>query len=301
MDIIVGFNNEPSNRDALALGQALASTLGANLVVATIYPVAFDYPGAGHVDAEWRAFVIEQAEETLAWARKHVTNPDDVSFVAHGHRSSGVGLSQIAAKRGAAIIVIGSAPGGSEGRITGGSTADQLFHGAPSPVAVAPQGYHCWAPEEIHRFVVAYQRTRESDHCLAATLEAYRRSDMAGRVQLHVLTLVERVTKIYSSRLGHNAEDQVMATLREQAAVGLRHASKVAAEAGVEATTSVVEGDKVVTSLSKFDWHSGDVFVLGSTDTGPIKRVFLGDMTYKLIRAATVPVVVVPRRANLPD
>ena len=68
----------------------------------------------------------------------------------HPHRSSGVGLAEVASSRHAQIIVIGSAPGGSSGRIHGGSTSDQLLHGSPVPVAIAPHGYREWALLRSH-------------------------------------------------------------------------------------------------------------------------------------------------------
>jgi len=42
-------------------------------------------------------------------------------------------------------------------------------------------------------------------------------------------------------------------------------------------------------------WHREDLLVCGSSNLGPVRRVLLGDMTFRLLRAATVPVLVAPR------
>lgn len=301
MEIVVGVTPDPQSRDALALGLALAKTLGAKVVLASIYPVAYNYVSMANVDAEWHKFLIEQANETLDEYREDLCDVEDVEFHVYGHKSSGVGLIQVAQARGSAMIVIGSAPGGSSGRITGGSTSDQLFHGSPVPVAIAPQEYRQSAPDQIGRAVIAYQRTPESDHCLDVAVTVFTQRGLTDSVKLHLVTVVERVTRIYGSRLGRGAEDQVLESLREDARGSHALARTRIGASGIDVTASIIEGDNVVAALSKFDWADDDVLLMGSTDRGPIRRVLLGDMTYKLLRAATVPVIVIPRSAEIRD
>ena len=190
MEILVGVNLGSQSGDALALASALATTLDADLVVANVYPVAYNYVSPAHVDAEWQGFLLEQAEEALAWARQQLGDRDRVSYVIHPHRSSGVGLAEIATARHSQIIVIGSAPGGSSDRIHGGSTSDQLLHGSPVPVAIAPHGYRKWAPAAIARANVAYRPTHESDHCLDVTVEALIRNGFDVSATLLLFTVI---------------------------------------------------------------------------------------------------------------
>jgi nucleotide-binding universal stress UspA family protein len=42
-------------------------------------------------------------------------------------------------------------------------------------------------------------------------------------------------------------------------------------------------------------WSDGDLLVVGSSRLGPLARVFLGSTATRIVRAAPVPVVVVPR------
>ncbi len=304
MEIVVGISQGASSADALALGTALSHALDADLVVVNVFPVAYNYVSPAHVDAEWQGFLIEQAEESLAWAREQLGNRDRVSYVIHPHRSSGVGLAEVATKRHSQIIVIGSAPGGSEGRISGGSTSDQLLHGSPVPVAIAPHGYREWAPREIACANVAYQQTRESDHCLNVTVDALARHDRNLTTTLQLVTVLERVTRIYGSRLGRHAEDQVLIALREQAGAALAKAVarvQPVAAGDDQIPTLILEGDNVTNALAKHDWDDADIIITGSTGAGPLRRVFLGDMAYKIIRGATIPVMVVPRSATPKD
>ena len=64
---------------------------------------------------------------------------------------------------------------------------------------------------------------------------------------------------------------------------------------GLSITGSVVEGDTAGRAMSRFDWQDSDVFVAASSSLGVLSRVFLGDLTHKLLRACTVPAVVLPR------
>jgi len=304
VEIVVGVTPDPQSHDALALGAALARTLRDTLVLVNVYPVAYNYASIANVDAEWHKFLKEQANETLDEFREALRDDysdlEGVDFAIHGHRSSGVGLIQVAESRNSSMIVIGSAPGGSSGRINGGSTSDQLLHGSPVPVAIAPQDYRRSARDSIGRAVLAYQWTPESEHCLDVTIASFAKRGLPSAVEVHLLTVVERVTRFARSRLGSNAESQVLAVLHEQARAAHAIACAKVSAAGIRASATVVEGDSVLAALSKFDWFSDDIFVMGSTDRGAIRRVLLGDMTYKLLRAATVPVVVIPRGSEIP-
>ncbi len=77
---------------------------------------------------------------------------------------------------------------------------------------------------------------------------------------MHLLTVVLRMMRILGARIGRDPERAVM------------------------------QG-----AMSHFDWQDSDVFVAASSSLGVLSRVFLGDLTHKLLRASTVPAVVLPR------
>jgi nucleotide-binding universal stress UspA family protein len=51
-------------------------------------------------------------------------------------------------------------------------------------------------------------------------------------------------------------------------------------------------------ALNDIEWHDGDLLLIGSSESGPVARVFLGSRAAKIIRHTPVPVLVVPRGAT---
>lgn len=296
MEIVIGTTPDAAGDDAVALGIAAARTFHGVPVLTHIYATPYDYPSMATVDAEWRAYLREQAERVVHDAREglgELTDVPRVETTVHGHRSSGMGLAEVAQSRGADYIAIGSAPGGSADRLQTGSTADRLFHGSPVPVLMAPHGYRRICPDRIGRLVVAYQLTPESERAadLAPQVAA------AGGVPLHLVTVIERVRPFYGTGLGPEAELPVLQALREEAASALARAAETAVAAGIDDVSyEVVEGAGIASALARVSWRDDDLLVIGSSGRGPLRRVFLGDMSFKLLRAAPVATMVLPRR-----
>ncbi|MBJ7350974.1 MAG: universal stress protein, partial [Rhodococcus sp.] len=64
---------------------------------------------------------------------------------------------------------------------------------------------------------------------------------------------------------------------------------------GIEGLESVVaDGSTLDEAVGNLEWKPGDVLLLGSSRLATPKRVFLGSSAAKILRAAPVPVVVVP-------
>lgn len=293
MELLVGCTGDDGSRDAVALGAALARTFDASLVLAHVRPPAWSVPGSGKVDAEWDGYLQSRSEVILNEARRDAEDELaglGVTEVVGQHRSSGTGLAELAERRGSDGIVIGSAPGGSDGRVGGGSTSDQLLHGSPVPVTLATAGFRRRAPERFTRAVVAYEVGAASGHALQV---AIRYAESAG-LAVHLVTLLVR-TRVYGSKLGSSAEAGVIQELR-RSAVAAHGAVAAEQPAGVTLTSEVVLGDDVTSALAQVSWQPEDLFVVGSSTRGPLQRVFLGDTTFKLVRAASTPVVVAPRQ-----
>ena len=62
-------------------------------------------------------------------------------FVVHQSTSIPTGLTDLAAKHEADLVVVGSSSSGLLGRVGLGSVTDRLVHTAAVPVAIAPRGY----------------------------------------------------------------------------------------------------------------------------------------------------------------
>ncbi len=292
MEIIVGVAPDESGDDAVALGAVLSRLLDASIVLAFVHPPTMEYPSMGNVDAEWTAFLAERAEAALHRGREALRADWGIAASASvvvQYASVGHGLRNLAESRGADVIAIGPGSHHTDGRVSLGSVAHSLLHGGPAAVALAPEGYRETAPEHISRLVVGFQDTAESigaaEMCVAIA--------GAHALPVQLLTVVLRMTRILGARVGRDPERMVMDSLRareEQAQFAFveRQAAHV--------TGAVVMGDTAEKGMARFAWEDGDVFVAASSDLGPISRVFLGDTTHKLIRACTVPAIVLPRR-----
>lgn len=290
MKVAIGVVPGESGDDALALGGILCQALGAEPVLVHIHPAAYDYTSRGHVDAEWEAYLVAESQALLDRAAADavdfgIVDPETVIF---GHRSSGVGLAEVAERMGIDLIVIGSAPGASNGRFQIGSTADQLLHGSHVPVALAPSFFRGIRPASLGRVVAAFQNSGESRAAAATAADLARR---AG-IPLTLLTILIR-HRMYGSAIRHG-EDLVMEQLHKDVAAEQHRVRDEVCE-GLPTDCVILSGDDTFSAMRRYDWEGDELLVLASATGGVVRRVFLGDMTYKLIRATTVPAVVLPR------
>jgi nucleotide-binding universal stress UspA family protein len=250
-----------------------------------------DYPSMGNVDAEWEAFLRQRSHDALTHAASILRDDwsiGEVDTLVVARSSVGHGLRDAADEVGALVIVIGPGSEGVDGHLALGSVAHTLLHGGAAAVALAPEGYREIAPESIQRLVVGFQDTPESEYAVGIAESVARPHDLP----LHLLTVVLRMTRILGARIGRDPERMVMEALMEHE----RAAQQGFLErSGLPATGSVVEGDTAGRAMSRFDWQDSDVFVAASSSLGLLSRVFLGDLTHKLLRACTVPAVVLPR------
>jgi nucleotide-binding universal stress UspA family protein len=254
--------------------------------------------GIGAVDAEWRAFLSAETERLLddCHARLLAWAPElTVERAVGENRGSGRGLAAIAERHGASAVVIGPAPGGRAGRVALGSTGDQLLHGSPVPVVLATRGFAERTPPGFARCTIAYQREPHRPGVLGCGVEFARRL----HADLRLLTLVLRPVRLYSGKQHQAAEHQVLRAVREQGRLDLAAAR---AEIGVPADLELAEGDDVRAALDAVLW-ADDLLVCASSTVGPLRRVFVGDVSHKIVRNARTPVMVLPHgvRADVWD
>jgi len=286
MKILVGVVPDASGSDAMALAGVLSRSLGGDVLIAHVYAAPSAQSGKRKVDAEWVAYLRADAEAVVADAAGAAPRYGLTQFetAVHGHKSSGVGLDELAQRIGADVIVIGSAPGASNGRFLIGSTADQLLHGSHVPVAVAPAGYRRVHPDVLGRLVVAFQDTTESHKALEWAAEH------RGDRRLTALTVLLR-HRVMGSNLAFDGEGLVSRQLEEDARVALGAALRAL---DTDADSELTIGDDASSAMGRVQWHGDELLVLASGGS-VLRRVFLGDMTYKLVRATPVPAIVLPR------
>lgn len=290
--VLCGYMPDRRGRDALALAALFARMADAELVLANVYPPAWPVPNQGAVDAEWRRFLAERSEEALAHAVRQLAEWDGppARTIVRVERGSGRGLAAVAEREDADLVIIGSAPGGPRRRVAVGSTADQLLHGSPVPVLLAPKGYASAPPESFTRVTLAYRGSPADRVACRVAGRVAARLDLSLRV-VHVLI---RATRFFGASVGFDVEAPVLRAAREAAEADLAEllgGLDVSARVGTE----VLEGDDVAGALASTDWEPGELMVCGSSASGPLRRVFLGDMSLKLVRNAPCPVMVLPR------
>ena len=256
--VVVGYTHDSGGREALALGAAISRVTGGELTVTTIYPP--QSPG-----------LAVEAQANLAHAAG-LLGEVPAEYLTFESRGSGRGLSVLAGRIRADLIVIGSNGRGRHGRIALGSTADHLLHLSSEAVMVVPSGYV--PPAEPTRLTLCYVHRPQCDEAV----ERGARAALRLGVPLRLLTL------------DLHAEDQ--SRLRDDLALAIRLAWEGTT---IEAEAEIAEGHDVEAALGRVGWLPGELLLCASSEDAQVHRVFLGEITMKVLRASPCPVVVLPR------
>ncbi|NDU77609.1 universal stress protein [Actinomadura sp. DSM 109109] len=258
--VLAGYVPDAGGREALELARGIVALTGGRLSVAHVHPP--DLPAA----AGEAGTLLEQVADILEG------EPADL-LVQEG-RSVGRGLTVLASRIGADLIVVGSPEGGARGRIGVGAAADHLLHSATEAVMLAPSGYR---PDELSRITVMYVRRPQCDEAVIRAAQAAERLE----VPLRLVTLA--------------VGDVNPEPLRDDLALAIRLALDSAELVPEDVTAEVAEGDDVADALDDVDWPEGELLVCASSEDAAAHRVFLGEVALKVLRAAPCPVTVLPR------
>ena len=281
-------------RDALGLGRMLARTGDVTLTVCVVVPRTWDYPSPARVDAEYAAFLKQYAEDAIAEAREFLGDSVRAEYTTSSASSASEGLIATATEAGAALIALGSARHGPMGRITVGGIANEMLHISPVPVALAPRGYRPSSGARLRRVTCAFSGSTQSRSAFDAAVQLSRRH----AVPLRLTTIVIRDRQMYPSQVGYDAERLVVEQWRAQAREAQEKALATLPN-DVSVETGIVDGQNWEDALDSLPWEDGEMLVVGSSRLGPVARVFLGSSATKIIRSSPVPVLVVPRSADV--
>lgn len=291
MKLVVGVADDATSVDALAYAATLAGTYDTHVTLVTVSATADEYindhldPRMGQGRADEQARLVDGLAEVMQ-SRFGVR----AQTVVHHHRSLGTGLSEIAADLDADMVIVGSGPGGSIGRFSMGSTTNALLHRSAVPLVLVPNGYARHPVSRVGRVLVAFAQGQEGEAALARGAALARAAD----VPLRVLTILVR-HRVYGSDLGADAEGGVLTASLEMLREHQRHALSLTDTDGLEISNDVLVGDSPLAAMSREDWDTGDLLVVASGSGGLLRRVFLGDTNYKILRASTVATMVLPR------
>ena len=294
MTLVVGLGGAERSGGALALGAVLARSANEDLVVSTVTPHGWDVPSLARVDAEYTAYLAEQARDALAAARERLGDDIRARFEERSAKSVPAGILDAARATEASLVVLGSSTHGALGRVTLGSVTDRLLHSAHVPVAMAPRGYRPRADAVVGRITYAYDGTPGLD---PTVLRVAALAAKTGAT-LRLASFGVRPEGMVTAGIGAHAEDQMLAAWRAETA----DAQELVREHLIKESATPLPVETVIgigagwsAALETVEWGDCDVLVLGSSQEGLLARVFIGSRATKIITRAPVPVVVVPR------
>lgn len=293
MTIVVGYTEQDSGTSALELAGMLARSTGEPLVVTVVVAIPHAGGGPDFVDGDYLGPLTQWAEAVLESARTNLPADIEASFEVRQATSIPRGLLELADDSNASALVIGSSSKGSLGRITLGSITDRLVHAAPLPVLLAPRGFRAADTSRIRRVSIAFGGSSGGAHLASA---GSRWADSIG-ASLRAVSFAVRPPKRLFGSVEESADDLVVNewVARTQAALA-EDLSAVDPALSDRLMASLAVGDGVSWGKAIWDvpWHEGDLLVVGPSSSAPAARLFLGSRASKIVRAAPVPVLMVP-------
>ena len=277
MTVVVGHPADLEERgDAhVRLAGMLARTAGDDVVVATVTARGFPDP---RVDREYRMWVADltRSRQGRAVHALREAGVADVRAVAVEAPSVPAGLVTVVGQVGGSLLVLGRE----------GAVPEHLLRSSPVPLALAARA---GAPgERVTRLTCTWAGTDRSRAALAWA----RRAAAEWAVPLRLVTFAPERDPLLPSETGLHVEREVSSAWARQAQLEL---DAVAAELPGSPETLVARGSGWPGAVGAAGWSDGDLLVVGSSRLGPLARVFLGSTATRIVRAAPVPVVVVPR------
>ncbi|WP_182840916.1 universal stress protein [Corynebacterium falsenii] len=188
-------------------------------------------------------------------------------------------------------IVVGSHPAAPQERFRIGSTADALLHCSPKPLLLSPRAPRL-SKRGVTRVSCAYVDTDQSHEALRSA------ADLAARwqVPLRLVAFSPRGVTMYPTQTPFDDESEQMVEWREQALALLDRGRDraLARHADLVVQTEAGSGYGWSGAMNALKWKKGDLLVLGSSQLGQFRRVFLGPSTNQILRHSPAPVLIVP-------
>jgi nucleotide-binding universal stress UspA family protein len=281
--IIVAVDESQGASDAIALASTLAGITGSTLTLVNVFP----YDAGRASNREFEEYMRQPSRELLERLRD-AHGDQTLELKAIPNTSPSHGVHALAEQEDADLIVVGSTHTGRAGRVLPGSTAERLLHGAPCPVAVAPNGYAQRADQPPAVIGCGYDGSASSRRALTAS----RRLAAATGAQLRAIRVFEPL--MYDLPPGNHAFGGTASyndTLHARASEELEAAVAGIETAGAESQLEVGNAAKVLADVSE----GLDLLLIGSRGYGPMHAVMVGGVSGQVVREAACPVIVFPR------
>lgn len=281
--IVVGYDEPDRGGEAIALGKALRDPRRGTLLLTSAYLPA-PVPTAPLVTVP---DLRDPTEASLAEVRATLEPQVPVRTFAVPSAPARA-LIEIAERERADLVVVGSSHRGAFGRVLPGSTGEQLFHGVPCAVAIAPHGYK---GGEIRHIGVAYEGSPEAE----AALRAAEALAVELDATLTVYCVVEPPPATGSMIAAGTGGEWPSVTAKQHARQLLYSVADHAPD-GLKPETLLLHG-RAAEQITRRSGGVVDLLFAGSRGYGPLRRAILGSVSCALVRAAVCPVVITPRSA----
>lgn len=275
--VLVGFAGGEPSLDALALGGALASATGAGVLALHIDEAEAPYSQYDPLHQGNRRADAAELRERLERVAPELAPGVRVSFETFAAQNPAAGLHEFAASERVSMIVTGATHLNPVAAVLLGATGERLLDASPCPVAIASRGLHERAPLRLRRIGCGLDGTAEGAAGLASASLLAR----AAGSELEGVTVIRR--GVPWRRRSHV----------QQATAWVE---KALAGAGVPEAKATVCCGRPAAELTAFG-DGLDLLVLGSCGHAPLDHVVTGSVSGALVRAAEVPLMVVPRGA----
>lgn len=292
MTTIVAYRPGAAGLEALRLGAYFARSRGSRLLVTTVMETP-SAPTVARVDFQYNSLLRQQLMHELEDAQHDVPDDVDAEYRVHDARSVPSGLVELAESESADVIVVGNASRGVLGRISLGGAANHLVHSSPVPIALAPRGFRANLQDCISRVTVAYGGLAGKSGLVVAAAGICAEMDAELRLASFSLEPRQDATE---RKARHEAHAAVTATIRKGAETTLAEV-RALPNAPKVADTAVGFGNDWADAIEHVEWTTGDLLVVGSSDMGPGRRVFLGSTGMRIVHESPVPVIVLPGEA----
>jgi nucleotide-binding universal stress UspA family protein len=283
--IAVGVDGYPEGLDAVALGQAIAQALGADVLLVS---VQMDPIIVVPAEMSWKA--LEGQAQKMLWRARDELAPGarvDVETDLSIPRA----LERVVRREHRDLLVLGSSRHVDEGRVRIGKRTRQLLTECECAIAIAPRGMHSEPEHRFARIGVGYDGGPEAQAALelGATIAA------AAGAELHVRAVVDdRIPALGWVTIAGGAVSTVWHDVVRDEADALRAKVADAARATAEAVETDVQLGRPADALLELS-ENVDLLLIGSRRWGPVARVLLGATGEALLHDASCPVLVVPR------
>jgi nucleotide-binding universal stress UspA family protein len=202
-------------------------------------------------------------------------------------------ISEFAHRHAADLIVITSHGRGGPARWVMGSVADGLVRTVPTPVLIvrvdesSTESMTTSVKPPFQRVVIALDGSSESESAIARATRIVH-NDRATFTLLYVSPPLHPVLRLLA-----NAEELKHAAEHQQAAARQYLSEAVARNRALGSISSALTVDlhpaRGVTEFAAS--HQADLIVLSTHGRGPIGRTFLGSIADKVVRTASIPVL----------